>query len=499
MSRNFDIAIIGSGMGGLVAANVLSKKGFKVAVLERNKYAGGCLHSFEKDGVVFDTGIHYVGSLEEGQVLNQVFKYLKLIPGLDIRKMDENGFDKIRIGNKEYSYGMGYRNFKEQLISQFPKESVAINQYVSKITEIVDSISLYNLKEFTFDINNIYDKFDFGNAWDYIKSVTQNKELQQVLSGINSLYAGSRENSFLYVHALINNHYIESSWRFVDGSKQVADILVDNLRANGGEIFLEKEVVKLQGSKSGIQFAETADKDKFFAKNFISAVHPYLTLEMLDGDIVRKSFANRIRNMRNTVSAFTLFLTFKDGEVPYMNHNLRYYPTGDVWGLSYYNADKFPQDFGLFPVADSIDEKYTRSASAISFMEYDEMKEWENTSIEERGSSYENFKEEKSQKMIALLEEAMPGISSSIKSYSAGTPLTLRDYTATHKGSIYGILRDSGNPNESILFPQTKVPNLFMAGQSLSLHGMLGTTMSAILTSGMFCNLNELIREINNA
>ena len=76
--EKFEVVIIGSGLGGLLCGYILSKNGYKVAILEKNPQIGGCLQTFKRKGVKFDTGMHYVGSLEEGQMLNKFWKYLNL-------------------------------------------------------------------------------------------------------------------------------------------------------------------------------------------------------------------------------------------------------------------------------------------------------------------------------------------------------------------------------------------------------------------------------------
>ena len=51
MTNEFDIVIIGSGMGGLVCADLLGKEGYKVCVLEKNKQIGGSLQTYVRDRV----------------------------------------------------------------------------------------------------------------------------------------------------------------------------------------------------------------------------------------------------------------------------------------------------------------------------------------------------------------------------------------------------------------------------------------------------------------
>ena len=60
------VVVIGSGVGGAGCGALLAKEGFDVAVLERNSFPGGKAASFEKDGFVYDTGVHAVGSGEKG-------------------------------------------------------------------------------------------------------------------------------------------------------------------------------------------------------------------------------------------------------------------------------------------------------------------------------------------------------------------------------------------------------------------------------------------------
>src|SRR5689334_1866227 len=111
--ERYDIIIIGSGMGGLVCGDILSREGYRVCILEKNKQIGGSLQTYARDKVVFDSGVHYIGALEKGQNLYQVFTYLGLMNKLKLRKMDENGFDKIVIEgeDKEYVFAQGYDNF----------------------------------------------------------------------------------------------------------------------------------------------------------------------------------------------------------------------------------------------------------------------------------------------------------------------------------------------------------------------------------------------------
>lgn len=228
--QKYDVVIIGSGLGGLLCGYILSKEGYNVCILEKNRQIGGCLQTFVRNGCIFDTGMHYVGSLEKGQILYRFFKYFDLINKIKIKKLDEDAFDIISIAGTEYKYAQGYDNFVNTLLQNFPDEKDALIKYTDKLKEITNSLNLYNLREIKTH-NIIENEYITLGAFDYIKSITRNERLRNVLSGLNSLYAGEKDKTPLYCHAIINNSLIESSWRLVDGGAQIAEFLSDSIIA----------------------------------------------------------------------------------------------------------------------------------------------------------------------------------------------------------------------------------------------------------------------------
>jgi all-trans-retinol 13,14-reductase len=497
--EEFDVLIIGSGLGGLQCGYILSREGYKVCIIEKHHQFGGCLQNFVRDGCVFDTGIHYIGGLEEGQVLNKYFRYFGLMEKLKLRRMNPAAFDIISFGEtgKEFPYAFGHKNFIDVLSEYFPEERSNLEKYSLKMKELCDHFPLYNLSDKQMDIAE--SQFYEENAYTYINSITQNPLLRSVLAGTNPLYAGLAEKTPLYVHALVNNSFIESSWRIVDGSSQITDILVENIKAAGGTMIKNCEAVKLDFEKDKNGIVHAADGRQFSAKYVISDIHPARTLEMINLGHIRKAYRDRICNLENTTSNFSLYVVFNKDTFEYLPHNLYHYRNDNVWSAPNYKPETWPENFLFITPAVSRSEKYTDGAIIMSYMKFDEVKKWEHTRVGRRGSDYLEFKKEKTEILLNLVEAKFPGFRKCIKSCTSSTPLTYRDYTGTIDGSLYGIMKDSTNPLKTLISPKTKIPNLLLTGQNVILHGVLGVTIGAVTTCSEITGLSYIVDKINKA
>ncbi len=498
MTEKYDIIIIGSGLGGLQSGVILSKKGYKVLVLEKNHQIGGSLQVFKRKGCTFSTGIHYIGNLDEGQTLNKIFKYFNLFDKIEYKRLNSTGFDIFNIGGTEYSFPIGFDNFKKQMYEYFPDEQEAIDNYLKEINNTIYTQDLYLLKNTESGSGDVA-KYSSLNTWDYVKSITKNSKLQQVLCALNFVYAGVKEKSPFYIHALINYHFITSAYRIVSSTGLIAKRLKDTITENGGSVLTKKEVHNLIIENNKVIAIETKDNSIYEADYIISNIHPASTMDLIGEGLIKKSFRNRMKKKENTMSAFAVNIILKKNSFKYLNANYNYYKRKDVWYASYYSEKNWPEHYLLHCMVPDNGSEYTSCLGLLTHMDFEEVARWKDFPINKRGNDYLNFKNQKAEELIKLATINFPELKDNIVDYDVSTPLTYRDYLGSPKGSMYGTLRDSNNPVGSYISPRTKISNLFFTGQNLNLHGMLGVSLSAIITCGEFVGVNNLLKEINES
>jgi phytoene dehydrogenase-like protein len=73
---SFDVVVVGGGIGGLTVAALLSARGVKTCLLERNSQVGGCVARVEVAGHDFEPGMGLYTSFGPGEIYDRVFAEL---------------------------------------------------------------------------------------------------------------------------------------------------------------------------------------------------------------------------------------------------------------------------------------------------------------------------------------------------------------------------------------------------------------------------------------
>ena len=532
------VCIIGSGLGGLTCGVILAKNGFEVTVLEQGAQVGGCLQCFSRGGARFETGMHFIGSAAEGQSMDRIMDYLGLKADVSLSQLDPTGYEVVGLCGQQFRFANGREAFIEQMASYFPRQKDNLCRYFDAVERVSSASALLNQHPKAppsapegATIGSLLNGKTIeapsgavGGALRSIDSVIDelitDPLLAKVLVGNLPLYAAERGKTPFATHAFVTDFYNQSAFRIVGGSDAIARSLVGTIERYGGHVFTRQRAVKIVCDDSRATGVETATGDYYAADFVISAIHPMRTLELTDSHLIRPAFRRRVNAMEQTVGVFAVYLHFREGCVPYMNHNYYGYNTDTPWGCEHYDEQSWPKGFlymhfceapSSAPEGATIDSplngktivatpgaeggasgasplKFARTGVVLSYMQWDDVAAWAGTTVGHRGQDYEDFKRRKAQKLLESLEKHFPGITSNIAHYYTSTPLTYRDYTGTERGGMYGIAKDIGLGPAGRVPHRTKIPNLFQTGQNINSHGMQGVLVGTMVTC------NELLQ-----
>lgn len=497
------VIIIGGGLGGLTTGAFLAKEGFAVTVLEKNKVIGGGLHCFRHKGVFFETGMHIIGGFMPDRNLHKICKYLGIMDKLKIRHTDEDCIDSIYFhsDNKTYFLPRGKKAFGFYLTELFPDQFNGISNYLNALWQIADDIDVYNLRPVTdnFFLKEYSENF-LMPVDRFIAKYISDPKLAEILAYMNPLYGGVAGHTPTFIHAMINVMYINGSSMFVDGSQQMADALAEVIISGGGSVINNDAVSKIEISDREITQVITENGNAHHGDIYISSIHPCSLLDLMPRNAFPNSFRNRIDEIPNSYSAFSVYIKFKNGtRQAYVNHP-RYYiqKHGIIWQLGKFDEASFPTSFLCITPPTENQGEWADRMTVTCPMPFDAVARWADSKLNSRSQEYESWKAAMLDKVLAKLEFLCPGIHRDIEFCFASSPLTIRDFYGTKNGSMFGFNHDCNNMALSYIPMATKIRNLLLTGQNVFLHGICGVSLTSLLTAECLVGKGRLIEKINN-
>ncbi|WP_419193446.1 phytoene desaturase family protein [Kolteria novifilia] len=501
---DYDVIVIGSGIGGLAAAALLSKHaGKRVLVLERHYTAGGFTHTFHRPGYDWDVGVHYIGGVfDPDSSLCQLFDDVT-DAGLQWADMGEV-YDRIIIGEDSYDLVKGKEAFRARLKEYFPKEARAIDRYLKELESTVGWADLYFaekcLPTFLSRLVGGFMRWPLARkakrtTLETLATLTSDQRLIGVLAGQYGDYGLPPAQSSFFVHALVAYHYLEGAAYPVGGSATIAQTMLPVIEAGGGAVYTNADVQEIVIDKDRAVGVRLADDNELRAPLIISDAGVPTTLGKLLPEETRRKhrFDELMSRHTDSIAHVSLYIGLKQtaAELGLSKTNLWVYPNHDhdrnVERLRDDPDAPFPCVYLSFPSAKDPDFEQRHPGHAtievISMAPYAWFESWKETRWKKRGDDYDAFKEELSERLLETLYVHCPQVKGKIDTMELSTPLSTEHFMGHRKGAIYGLAATPARFLEKRLRPRTAIKGLYLTGTDICTLGVAGALSGGFLTA----------------
>lgn len=481
--RKFDDIVVGSGIGGMTLALLLAETGRSVLLIEKSRAIGGSMLRFYRDGVPFDTGFHFTG----GFVGQSLFRDMLQLVGIDemIRPVfvEGKGSSRIVVESHDLDFDLptGCAAAADTLKGYFPGEHAAIDAYFATTQRVCDRTAGMSLRQHSaFPVLLPEDQISLDEG---ISRLTSNAALKAVLS-IYAMTYGTRPSEIsLANHCRVAQAMHESVARVASGG----DAFVRAFRARAQELPIE-----IKRDTTIAQCADVHDRtvgrfvlsdgEEVVADRCTFTIHPYDILKTLPREHVKKAFVNRVTDFEPSIAMFSVYGVLDTPEPVSPDESfgpsiLSLLPTPDVDAL----FDPHREGDQALVIMRSIETAGRRSHKVVNVLEIsftEHVQQWIHLSAGEREASYLEYKERRVERIKERLFAAYPEYRGSYRVVKAASPLTFRDFLNSPDGSAYGVKQKIGQHN---LFGRLPFRNLYAAGQSAMLPGVIGAMAASVI------------------
>lgn len=495
VSNEYDVIVIGSGIGGLTTASLLAQIAKKrVLVLEGHFKLGGFTHSFQRKGYKWDVGLHYVGDMAADSLSRQV---MDMVTGGQVRweKM-ENPIEHFVYPSHNIQIDATEEAQKQVLKAEFPQCADEIDRYYRLVHRARAWVKRWTIcKQFPKLMGSLITipgrRLATRTVKDVLESTISDPKLRGMLVSQRGNYGLPPSQCAFGMHALVVSHYFEGGYVPVGGAEKIAQAVKTVIERNGGVCLAGHPVTKLEienGRVSKVLVERKGRLLEFEAPLVISAIGAPKTFTELIAAEVDIPERSKLHVNALPPTTVNVYVGLKD------DPRTVGMDSGNYWFADSYDHDAIVNDdretdgiqygYGFLSSSSLRDSTCSQHVAQIIFMSnYESWQSWSDQPWLRRDDMYMSRKDAIAQHAINLIDKRLPGFRDLVDYHEVSTPLSVEHCAGHSGGAIYGLPCTPQRFKGGGLHVQTSIKNLLLSGSDVGTFGIVGAMMSGLMAA----------------